>query len=107
MTSTDVAEAITPKVAPRNTTEKILVKIWTSVLRREQISIYDNFFDVGGESLLGIQLIGAIQEAFQVDISLQHLYYEPTVAGLAVVIEDLIIDELLAESAENVGEQLN
>ncbi|MBO1049481.1 MAG: amino acid adenylation domain-containing protein [Dolichospermum sp. DEX182a] len=107
VTSTDVAEAITPKVAPRNTTEKILVKIWTSVLRREQISIYDNFFDVGGESLLGIQLIGAIQEAFQVDISLQHLYYEPTVAGLAVVIEDLIIDQLLAESAENVGEQLN
>lgn len=91
----------TPYVAPSNPTEEALVKIWSRILERNSIGVNDNFFDLGGESLLGFQIVSAIQKAFQVEISLADFYLEPTITGLALAIEELIIDQLLAESEEN------
>ncbi|MEC4812714.1 MAG: amino acid adenylation domain-containing protein [Scytonema sp. PMC 1069.18] len=73
-------------VAPRNSTEEILVAIWEQVLGLDTIGIYDNFFSLGGHSLLAMQVISRIRQAFGVEIPLQLLFKIPTVADLATAI---------------------
>ena len=58
-------------------------RIAAALLERESIGIHDNFFLLGGHSLLGAQLIAKLRSTFSVDISLRALFANPTVAGLA------------------------
>ncbi len=74
-------------VSPRTLTEQKLVSIWASLLGREDVSIYDNFFQVGGHSLLGIQLIARIEDQFGQRLPLALLFSAPTVAELASYLE--------------------
>ncbi|MBD2385758.1 non-ribosomal peptide synthetase family protein [Cylindrospermum sp. FACHB-282] len=74
-------------VAPSTPTEEMLVKIWSEVLKVERIGIHDNFFDLGGHSLLTTQLLSQVRDKFQLDVSLRSLLENPTVAGLADKIE--------------------
>jgi amino acid adenylation domain-containing protein len=70
-------------VAPRNTTEEALAKIWSEVLKVHQIGIHDNFFKLGGHSLAATQVIVRIQKTFQIELPVHVLFQEPTIAGLA------------------------
>lgn len=70
-------------VSPRNSTEAALAKIWSEVLRIEQVSVSDNFFDLGGDSLLAIRVMDKIEKHFNREISLSTLFLNPTVEGLA------------------------
>jgi aspartate racemase len=70
-------------VAPRNPTEELLSQTWAEVLHRQQVSTYDDFFDLGGNSLSGVSMMAAIQQRFGVKLPLQVLFETPTVAGLA------------------------
>jgi amino acid adenylation domain-containing protein len=74
-------------VAPRTPTEEVLAGIWAQVTGSEEVSIDDNFFDSGGDSLLATQLISRVRSAFQTELPLQNLFEFPTVAGLASRIE--------------------
>jgi amino acid adenylation domain-containing protein len=78
-------EAVARKdyVAPRNPVEEILVGLWADIFETDQVGIHDNFFDLGGHSMLGIQLFTRIQEVFDVEIPLLELFEKPTVALLA------------------------
>lgn len=89
-------------VAPRTPTEETVAKVICQVLGVEQVGVYDNFFEMGGESLLAIQALGALERTFQVEIPIVDLFDEPNVAGLALVIEERIIDQLLADSETSV-----
>jgi acyl carrier protein len=80
--------------SPRNETEQKLADIWQQVLGVEPVGIYDNFFDLGGDSLIGIQLISQIRTKFQLELSIRHVFESPCVADLALVIEEMIIEEL-------------
>jgi hypothetical protein len=51
------------------------------------VGIHDNFFDLGGHSLLTTQLASRLRDAFQLEVPLQAFFEEPTVAGLAESIE--------------------
>ncbi len=73
--------------APRNRIEEKLAKIWTQILNIEIIGIHDNFFDLGGHSLLVTQLVMKVREAFQIDLPLRILFESPTIAELAQIIE--------------------
>jgi amino acid adenylation domain-containing protein len=73
-------------VSPRNSNEEILATIWATVLRLEQLGIHDNFFELGGHSLLATQVISRVRQAFSVEISLQVLFENPTIASLAQII---------------------
>ena len=81
-------------VAPRNETEKCVASIWEKILGVERAGMDDDFFDLGGHSLLGIQLIAKLRKTFQVDIPLRTLFGSPTVAGLAVRIDELHAGEM-------------
>ena len=81
-------EAEYKKVTPRTSVEGLLVGLWADVLKMEYdaISINDNFFDIGGHSLMATELMARIREEFNTDLELQNLYKAPTVAELATEI---------------------
>jgi acyl transferase domain-containing protein/acyl carrier protein len=83
-----------PYVAPGTEMEHKIAKIWQELLGIEQVGIHDNFFKVGGQSLQGIQLISRLRAAFKVDLPLQALFETPTVTGLALTIEEMLIAEI-------------
>ncbi|MEM9272766.1 MAG: amino acid adenylation domain-containing protein [Cyanobacteria bacterium P01_F01_bin.143] len=70
-------------VAPRNATEEVLAQIFAEILEIEQVGVYDNFFDLGGHSLLITKLISRLLNKFNLELSVIDLFEEPTVEGLA------------------------
>lgn len=68
---------------PRNQTEKIIRDIWLEVLEKDVIGINDNFFDLGGHSLMVTRAISRINQAFEVDISFDLFLDNPTIIDLA------------------------
>jgi aryl carrier-like protein len=68
-------------VPPRTDAEQKVAAIWQDLLRSERIGIYDNFFDLGGYSLLVVQLQNRLRRQFQKEISLVELFQHPTVAS--------------------------
>ena len=78
-------------VPPRTPIEERLVKILAPLLHVGSISLNDNFFFLGGHSLLGTQLITRINQTFKVEMSLLSLFKHPTVAEIASEIEQLIV----------------
>jgi acyl carrier protein len=74
-------------VPPQSAAEKQLVQIWQNLLGISPIGIHDNFFDLGGHSLLGTQVISQIRQQFRAELPLQLIFEMPTVAELAQYLE--------------------
>jgi amino acid adenylation domain-containing protein len=75
-----------PFITPRTPVEEELAQIWSQFLRVEPVGIYDNFFQLGGHSLLLTQLASRVSEVFQVDMPLAAFFENPTVAQMTAVI---------------------
>ncbi len=93
-------------VAPRSKTEERLAEIMADVLKVDQVGIYDNFFDLGGHSMLGTQIIAQVQEEFQVELPLRALFENPTVAGIAVAIAEAQAAGVDEKELENMLSEL-
>ena len=74
-------------VAPRNPVEEVIAGIVSDILAIERVGARDNFFELGGHSLLATQLVSRLRDAFQVDLSLREMFENPTVEGLARLVE--------------------
>jgi amino acid adenylation domain-containing protein len=74
-------------VAPRTDTERELCRIWSDLLKVENISIFDNFFDLGGHSLMVLRAISSINNIFKSDLAPVVLFEHPTVAKLSPFFE--------------------
>ncbi|MEM8809246.1 MAG: amino acid adenylation domain-containing protein, partial [Cyanobacteria bacterium P01_G01_bin.38] len=102
-------------VAPQNAIQARVVEIWQALLSRDRIGIEDNFFELGGDSLIATQVVARVQDSFQVDVPLRHLFQAPTIAQLAAAIVQALaaqvdpdlIANLEAESEFNRLEPLN
>jgi amino acid adenylation domain-containing protein len=70
-------------VAPRNEMEAQLVSIWKGVLGLERVSIHDNFFRIGGDSIIAIRLISRINKQLNAALTIAQLYQFNTIAGLS------------------------
>ena len=70
-------------VEPRTETEKALAAIWNNVLKVDHIGIHDDFFDLGGHSLLVIRAVSQIRDLFTIDLSPRTFFANPTISGLA------------------------
>ncbi|MEB6044601.1 non-ribosomal peptide synthase/polyketide synthase [Staphylococcus pseudoxylosus] len=75
-------------VAPTNDIEEMLTNIFGEVLNIEQVSIYDNFFEVGGHSLKAINVINKIEGETGIRLPLKVIFESPTVAQLGKVLND-------------------
>ena len=75
-------------VAPSNETESKLVEIWGEILQHPNVGIYDNFFQLGGHSLLATQIISRIAQVFQVELPVRVIFETPTIAGLAMAVQE-------------------
>ncbi|QBD82929.1 amino acid adenylation domain-containing protein [Ktedonosporobacter rubrisoli] len=84
--------------APATYVEEVLATSWSQVLHRERIGRHDNFFALGGQSLLATQIISHVRKLLQVEIPLRLLFENPTIASLADAIVQLTFAE--TESAE-------
>jgi amino acid adenylation domain-containing protein len=74
-------------VAPTSLMEKKLAQIWTELLSLDRVGRHDNFFDLGGHSLLGAKLVLLIHKEFDYDLPVSELFAAPTIAELAQRIE--------------------
>lgn len=75
-------------VAPHNSTEQKLATIWSQILGIYPIGIHDNFFDLGGHSLLIAKMTVQLEEILHVKLPLGSFFEHPTIAGLAQLIEN-------------------
>jgi len=70
-------------VSPSTACERSLTHIWCQVLGLAQIGVYDNFFDLGGTSLLAVQAIERVKQVLKNDISVIKLFQYPTISLFA------------------------
>ncbi|MEG4005581.1 SDR family NAD(P)-dependent oxidoreductase [Microcoleus sp. Pol11C1] len=94
----------TAYVEPSNDTEYRIAGIYQELLGIDRVGINDSFFDLGGNSLIGIQLISRLRQDFQIELSIPSLFQSPSVAELAFVIEEIIINELERLTEDEVRE---
>lgn len=83
-------------VAPRTEAEIRIADIWQQVLGLEQVGADDNFFDLGGNSLLATQLVTRLRDSFRVELPLRRFFEAPTVAQLALALESSAAPEAVA-----------
>jgi len=77
-------------LAPRTSLEKDLAGIWATVLQIEQVGIHDNFFALGGDSLLATEVLSHIHNTLLLDVEVSCIFEAPTVAEMAQYLETLI-----------------
>lgn len=100
-------------VAPRTELEVKLSTIWSAILDRPEIGIYDNFFQIGGHSLRAMRLVSQINQALNLSIKIDELFNAPSIAALADKIEQIQILESmqylpsdLSESNQELEEEI-
>src|SRR5215213_6974498 len=86
-------------VSPRTPTEELLAGVWAELLGMEQVGIHENFFDLGGHSLLVTQVVSRIRNLFQTEISFRVFFQNATIATLAAEIDLLRADSQLPAPA--------
>ncbi|MFP2903719.1 MupA/Atu3671 family FMN-dependent luciferase-like monooxygenase [Pyxidicoccus sp. 3LFB2] len=79
-----------PYVAPSTPTEQTLAELWMKTLRLQRVGIHDDFFVLGGDSLMATQVASRIREALQVELPLERLFKETTISGLAEHLDTLL-----------------
>jgi acyl carrier protein len=73
----------TPYLAPLDDTERAVAEIWSRALGIERIGTHDNFLELGGDSLIGLQVVHAVQARFDLGGRALSLYEHPTVTAIA------------------------
>ena len=84
--SPDERGSISDFAPPRNKIEANLCEIWNQILNIPKSGVNDNFFVIGGHSLLAVQLIRQISESFEIEVTLAELQQSATISQLAILI---------------------
>jgi acyl transferase domain-containing protein/acyl carrier protein len=91
---------------PTGEAEELIAGIFSELLGIREIGTGDSFFDLGGHSLLGLQVLTRVRETFQVELPLRAIFEAPTVAGLARLVDEAIVQELGEMSDEDAESAL-
>ena len=81
-------------VSPESELEQAIADIWRNLLGVDAVGIHDNLFELGGDSLLGIQLLSRVRSAFGVALRPADFFRFPTVSALAELVEAKLLDEI-------------
>jgi amino acid adenylation domain-containing protein/non-ribosomal peptide synthase protein (TIGR01720 family) len=94
------AEAAADYTAPGTPAEEALARIWAAVLRVPRVGVHDNFFEIGGDSILGIQIVARAQQA-GLSLTPRQMFQHQTIAELAAVAG--AVETVRAEQGPVVG----
>ena len=95
-------------VAPRTAMEKELADIWAELLGFERVGIYDDFFRLGGDSILAANILSRVQETFQIQVPIDLLFEDAfTIARLASAFEQYQIEQADPEDISAMLAELN
>lgn len=99
-----VAEEAAPHYeAPRTPVEEAVAEVWTNMLQVERVGIHDNFFALGGDSLMAMRAVVHLRKALGTELPIRVLFDNETLEDTALVIEDHLlaeIEELTEEEAQ-------
>jgi acyl transferase domain-containing protein/acyl carrier protein len=84
----------TPYVEPETDAQRTLAKLWQNALWLDKVGIDDDFFELGGNSLVAVQLVGEISRTFKADVPVAQLFDLRTVRGLAGAIEETLLERV-------------
>jgi len=93
-------------VAPRTATEKLVAEIWCDLIGLEEAGVHENFFDLGGHSVLVTQVVARLRKVFDLEIGMRTIFERPTIAELAETIESMLIEQISSLSEEE-AQRLN
>jgi acyl carrier protein len=74
-------------VPPETEMEKVIVEYWKEIIGVDLIGVHDNFLELGGHSLMAVQLLSRLRDKFHVDLPVRSFFDSPTVADLVLLIE--------------------
>jgi len=78
-------------LSPQTKTEKKLHSIWCLIMNLQDVGIYDDFFEIGGHSLIAMNIINRIQDNFKINLSMRSLFNNPSIHSLALEIDQLLL----------------
>ena len=78
-------------VAPASPVEEVMARIWSEVLGIARVSVHDNFFFLGGDSLLATRVVARLRSALEIALPVETMFHRPTIAELALVIEESLL----------------
>ncbi|MGJ7611901.1 MULTISPECIES: SDR family NAD(P)-dependent oxidoreductase [unclassified Variovorax] len=84
----------TPYVAPEGELEARLAEVWQDMLGIAAVGVHDNLFELGGDSLLAIQILARVRKAYEIELHPAAFFKAPTVADLALLVETRLIEEI-------------
>jgi len=88
--------------APRDELEENIVQVWQGILGFDRIGVNDNYYDMNGDSLTATQMVTRLQMVYPVEISLKTFLEDPTVAHLAEMIRELLMEKIQGLSQEEL-----
>ncbi len=103
-------EATRPRtrfVSPRNRLESYLAEVWQDILGISKISMYDNFFDLGGNSLKAAVLMNRLQEMVDQKLHVGMIFQAPRIAEFAMFAQEYFSQEVLKKFKDSFPEQKN
>lgn len=92
-------------VAPQNEIEKTLADIWKEVIGVDEIGVHDNFFEIGGHSLLLVQVHSRMKEVFKRDFPLLEMFTYPTISALAAFVTGEPDKPVMMQNEERLHKQ--
>jgi amino acid adenylation domain-containing protein len=92
--------------APRTAVEERMTAVVAELLGLDRVGPEDNFFLLGGHSLLGTQIVSRVRDTYGVDLPLRSIFDHPTVAGMGAEIERLLVERVSAMSDDDVEDLL-
>jgi acyl carrier protein len=89
----------------RTKSEETIAGIWSDLLKIDGIGIEDDFFDLGADSLTATALVAKLRGIFGVDLSLASLFERPTVAGIAEIVDVLVLTNRASDVRTGSGQR--
>jgi amino acid adenylation domain-containing protein len=95
------------KNLPRNKQEQIIAEIWQEILQKENIDLNDNFFDIGGHSLLLTQVQEKLESSFQINLTITDLFKYPSISSLATYLNQIENNYFIVNNRNNSEQFIN
>jgi len=87
---------------PHTDAEILLSQIWGEVLGLAQVGVRDNFFDLGGHSLMITRILSRLRESLQIDLPMKSIFEAPTITEFALLVESAVAEQINSLTDEEV-----